>query len=79
MQDGAQTIYMVTPTSYMEDVLEGFAVSCRGIARLVEKHLEYLSPLEEFDIQVDMNEMWVVVKEEGALKQVYFIHKIERV
>jgi hypothetical protein len=79
MQDGAQTIYMVTPGGYMEDRLEGFAITCQGIGRLVEKHFEELYPLEKFEIQVDMGEMCVIIVEEGGLKRNYVIHRIKRV
>jgi hypothetical protein len=79
MQDGVQTIYMVTPGGYMEDVLEGFAISCQGINRLVERHFEELYPLEKFEIQVDMDEMCVIIEEEDGLKRNYVIHRIERV
>jgi 5-methylcytosine-specific restriction endonuclease McrA len=79
IRDGSQAIYIVTPGQYMEDKLEGFATTYRGIARLVERHLERLYYPEKVKIQVDMGEMCVIIEEEYGLKYNYVIHKIERV
>jgi len=79
IQDGAQTIHLVAPGPYLDDVLEGFATTNEGIGRLVEKHFEHLYPLEKFEIQVDIGEMCVIIEAEDGLKFKYVIHKIKRI
>ena len=80
IRDGAQVIYMVSASEYWDDMLDGFATSPKGIARIIERHIEYCPLFEDgYKIEVDMQELRAIVVGEDEFLTTYYIHKVERI
>lgn len=72
------TIYMLTPGSYFEDVLDGFSYDYDGLRIIAERHIRgHLGPDASLTVTVGDGEISVI--EEDGWTHHFTIHKIERV
>lgn len=80
VRDGSQTIYIISCSYTLCDILQGFATTEKGVKQIVEDHQINLAvDPTKFSIQVDMEKMRVVLEEADGFKQRFYIHEMERV
>ena len=74
------TIYLVTFSTYLEDVLEGFATNEEEIRQIVANHYKRYQYIDTdaIDIRVNLLTKEVTIKEDWG-DDTYSIHTIQRV
>ena len=72
------TIYLVAPGPYLDDVLEGFATDEDDIRQIIVNHCRQYCFREPIGLDVDLETKRIIAHEEDDWTNTYVIHEIKR-